>query len=113
MSLLALTAARERIDLCASYFVPDALRHDTLVTARMVTSEDQPTMLHMKALMVDDGFVSVGSTNFDDRSFLLNNATNLNVISPVLAKTMRDVFEADWAQGMRIELQAWRRRPWS
>jgi len=147
MYLLALTAARERIDLCASYFVPDALTHTTLVAAAkrgvrvrilvpgrhideamvrqasracwgellaagMAISEYQTTMLHMKALMVDDGFVSVGSTNFDHRSFLLNDEANLNVISPVLARTMRDLFEADWAKGMEMELQAWRRRPW-
>jgi cardiolipin synthase len=83
-----------------------------LLAAGMAISEYQPTMLHMKALMVDDGFVSVGSTNFDDRSFLLNDEANLNVISPDLAKTLRDLFEADWAQGMRMEPQAWHRRPW-
>ena len=83
-----------------------------LLAAGMAISEYQTTMIHMKALMVDDSFVSVGSTNFDHRSFLLNDEANLNVISPVLARTMRDLFEADWAKGMEMELQAWRRRPW-
>lgn len=147
MYLLALTAARERIDLCASYFVPDALTLDTLVVAArrgvrvrillpgrhidaalvrkasraswgdllaagMEISEYQPTMFHMKSLVVDDSFVSVGSTNFDDRSFLLNDEANLNVISPALARTMRDLFESDWAHGKRMDLRTWRRRPW-
>ncbi len=147
MYLLALTAARERIDLCASYFVPDALTQDALLDAArrgvrvrilvpgrhidqamvrqasracwgellaadIEISEYQPTMLHMKALMVDDSFVSVGSTNFDDRSFLLNDEANLNVISPDLAQTMRDLFDADWAKGKPMALQAWRQRPW-
>jgi cardiolipin synthase len=145
MYLLALTAARERIDLCASYFVPDALTQTTLVAAAkrgvrvrilvpgrhidepmvrqasragwdellaagIAISEYQPTMLHMKALMVDGGFVSVGSTNFDHRSFLLNDEANLNVIAPDLAQTMCDLFEVDWAKGMRVELQTWRQR---
>jgi len=83
-----------------------------LLAAGIAISEYQPTMLHMKALMVDDGFVSVGSTNFDHRSFLLNDEANLNVISPDLAWTMRDLFEADWAKGTRIEPQAWHQRPW-
>ena len=147
MYLLALTAARERIDLCASYFLPDALTIDTLVDAAqrgvrvrilvpgrhidaplvrqasraswgdllaagMEMAEYQPTMFHLKALVVDDGFVSVGSTNFDDRSFLLNDEANLNVISPTLAQTMREVFEVDWAKGRRMELNTWRQRPW-
>ena len=147
MYLLALTAARERIDLCASYFVPDALTHTTLVAAArrgvrvrilvpgrhidepmvrqasragwdgllaagIAISEYQPTMLHMKALMVDHGFVSVGSTNFDNRSFLLNDEANLNLIAPDLAHTMRELFEADWAKGVNMELQVWRQRPW-
>ena len=147
MYLLALTAARERIDLCASYFVPDALtlatlvaaakrgvqvrilvpgkhidtqlvRHAsraswrTLLEAGMEISEYQPTMLHMKSLVVDSAFVSVGSTNFDNRSFLLNDEANLNVISSDLATTMRTVFENDWAQGKRIHYLAWSKRPW-
>jgi cardiolipin synthase len=146
MYLLALTAACQRIDLCASYFVPDALTLDTLVSAAhrgvrvrilvpgrhidqamvrqasratwgellaagIKIAEYQPSMFHMKSIVVDDAFVSVGSTNFDDRSFLLNDEANLNVISPELAQTMRGLFEADWAQGMRMELGAWRQRP--
>jgi cardiolipin synthase len=147
MYLLALTAARERIDLCASYFVPDALTLSTLLAAAqrgvrvrilvpgrhidkavvrqasraswgdllaagMEIAEYQPTMLHMKSIVVDERFVSVGSTNFDDRSFLLNDEANLNVISPTLAQTMRDLFESDWAKGKRMDVATWRQRPW-
>jgi cardiolipin synthase len=83
---------------------------DELLAAGIAISEYQPTMLHMKALMVDGGFVSVGSTNFDHRSFLLNDEANLNVIAPDLAQTMCDLFEVDWAKGMRVELQTWRQR---
>lgn len=53
-----------------------------------------------------------GSTHFDNRSFLLNEEANLRVISPDLARTMREVLEADWAKGIQRQLQAWRQRPW-
>ena len=147
MYLLALTAARERVELCASYFVPDALTLKTLIEAArrgvrvrilvpgrhidakivrqasraswgdllaagIEISEYQPTMFHMKSLVVDNSFVSVGSTNFDNRSFLLNDEANLNVISPALVQTLSTLFEADWTEGKRMELSAWVRRPW-
>ena len=66
----------------------------------------------MKSLVVDNSFVSVGSTNFDNRSFLLNDEANLNVISPALVQTLSTLFEADWTDGTRMELSAWVRRPW-
>ena len=44
--------------------------------------EYQPTMYHTKVMVVDDIWCSVGSTNFDDRSFRLNQEANLNVLRP-------------------------------
>ena len=41
--------------------------------------EYQPTMYHCKVMIVDELLVSVGSTNFDNRSFRLNDEANLNV----------------------------------
>ncbi|MEO8164097.1 MAG: phospholipase D-like domain-containing protein, partial [Betaproteobacteria bacterium] len=40
--------------------------------------EYQPTMYHCKVLVIDDLWTSVGSTNFDSRSFRLNAEANLN-----------------------------------
>lgn len=57
--------------------------------------EYQPTMFHCKVLIVDDIWVSVGSTNFDDRSFRLNDEANLNVYDSVFAKDEAKVFEDD------------------
>ena len=48
--------------------------------------EYQPTMYHCKVLVVDDLWVSVGSTNFDDRSFRLNDEANLNISAPSPSK---------------------------
>ena len=44
--------------------------------------EYQPTMYHCKVMIVDEFMTSVGSTNFDNRSFRLNDEANLNVDRP-------------------------------
>ena len=57
--------------------------------------EYQPTMYHCKVLIVDEVWVSVGSTNFDDRSFRLNDEANLNIYDAVFAAEQVKVFEED------------------
>ncbi|MEO7497782.1 MAG: phospholipase D-like domain-containing protein, partial [Massilia sp.] len=74
--------------------------------------EYQPTMFHVKALVVDSLMVSVGSTNFDNRSFSINDAANLNVIDATFAKAQREVFDDDWARAKPITLLAWEQRGW-
>ena len=74
--------------------------------------EYRPTMMHIKMLIVDGELVSVGSTNFDIRSFRLNDEASLNVYDRDFATAMTTVFEADLRQSRRYTLQDWRRRPW-
>jgi cardiolipin synthase A/B len=146
MYLMAITAARKRIDLSASYFVPDELAVKALVAAakrgvnvRIITpgqyidsdlvraaskerwgdllragvkiSEYQPTMYHVKALVIDRQLVSVGSTNFDNRSFTINDEANLNVLDPAFAARQADVFDEDWQHARPITLAHWENRP--
>jgi cardiolipin synthase len=74
--------------------------------------EFQPAMFHCKALIVDAQLVSVGSTNFDNRSFRLNDEANLNVYDAAFAAHVERVFEADLARSREITFEAWARRPW-
>jgi cardiolipin synthase len=74
--------------------------------------EYMPTMYHCKVLVVDDLFVSVGSTNFDERSFKLNGEANLNVLDPAFARRQVEVFFQDRARARRVTLDEWRNRPW-
>jgi cardiolipin synthase len=74
--------------------------------------EYQPTMFHCKVLIADGLLVSVGSTNFDNRSFSLNDEANLNVLDASFAQQQRAVFEADLKRSKRITLEAWNARPW-
>jgi len=50
--------------------------------------EYQPTVTHNKLLIVDGIMRSVGSTNFDVRSFRLNDEASLNVYDAVFAARM-------------------------
>lgn len=74
--------------------------------------EFQPAMYHCKVMIVDERFVSVGSTNFDNRSFAVNDEANLNVLDAAFARRQVEIFEADLAQSRRISYDEWRSRPW-
>jgi cardiolipin synthase len=69
-----------------------------------------PTMLHCKMLIFDRYMVSVGSTNFDMRSFELNDEASLNVYDAPFAAQMTRVFERDLESSARRTLQSWQKR---
>jgi len=71
----------------------------------------QPTMLHTKLLVIDDEFVSVGSTNFDIRSIRLNDEASLNIYSSDFVTQMTTVFEADLPAAESYSLAQWKSRP--
>ncbi len=66
-----------------------------LLDAGVEIYEYQPTMYHCKVLIVDEVWVSVGSTNFDDRSFRLNDEANLNIYDAKFAAEQVKEFESD------------------
>jgi len=73
--------------------------------------EYQPTMYHTKTMIIDSVFTSVGSTNFDTRSFRLNDEANLNILDPTFAKRMVEVFEEDLTKARQITFEEWKHRP--
>jgi cardiolipin synthase len=83
----------------------------TILAAGAELYEFQPTMFHCKVLVVDGLWTSVGSTNFDERSFRLNDEANLNVYDRDFARRQRTDFEADLARSRRVTFEAWRDRP--
>ena len=84
-----------------------------LLRAGIEISEYQPTMFHCKVLVVDGLWISVGSTNFDSRSFAINDEANLNIDDAAFARRQIEIFEADLARSKRVTLGAWEQRPWS
>ena len=73
--------------------------------------EYQPSMYHCKVMIVDKLLVSVGSTNFDNRSFRLNDEANLNVFDPAFAERQTAVFEDDLRRARQISYATWADRP--
>ncbi|WP_204246705.1 phospholipase D-like domain-containing protein [Acidovorax carolinensis] len=73
--------------------------------------EFQPTMYHCKVMIVDQLLVSVGSTNFDNRSFRLNDEANLNVYDAAFAQRQTEVFEDDLKRSRRVTYEEWLNRP--
>jgi cardiolipin synthase len=84
-----------------------------LLEAGVEIYEYEPTMFHVKVLVVDGLWTSVGSTNFDSRSFSMNDEANLNVLDADFAAEQERIFEEDKLHSRRITLEAWQHRPTS
>lgn len=87
-------------------------RWGELLRAGAEIYEYQPTMFHCKVLVVDDLWTSVGSTNFDNRSFAVNDEANLNVYDAAFARRQSEIFEDDLKRSRRISFEEWSQRPW-
>jgi cardiolipin synthase len=84
---------------------------EPLLLAGVEIWEYQPTMFHVKVMVVDGVWTSVGSTNFDPRSFSLNDEANLNVMDETFAAEQERIFEEDKRKARQITLEMWRKRP--
>ena len=73
--------------------------------------EYQPGMIHVKSLVVDGLWCVVGSTNFDHRSFSINDECNLASCNPDLAARLREDFARDLAESTAVTYREWRKRP--
>ena len=84
--------------------------YDDLLAAGVEIFEYQPTMLHAKTMTVDGVWSAVGSANFDNRSFQLNDEATLCVTSRSFAGELIAQFERDLEASDRIEPERWLRR---
>ncbi len=100
----------EHIDAETVRFASRKLWGD-LLRAGIEIHEFTPTMMHNKVLIIDTHLVSVGSTNFDIRSFELNDEASLNVYDDAFARSMEQLFEADLARSQEYTLEMWENRP--
>jgi cardiolipin synthase len=82
-----------------------------LLQAGAEIHEYQPGMIHTKCLVVDELWSVVGSTNFDNRSFGLNDEVNLAACDAELARRLIEDFAGDLSQSRPISHREWRRRP--
>jgi cardiolipin synthase len=71
----------------------------------------QAALFHCKVLVIDEYFASVGSTNFDERSFRLNDEANLNIVEAAFAKRQLEDFQRDLKNSKEVSLAEWKSRP--
>ena len=82
-----------------------------LLKAGAEVHEYQPAMIHAKILCIDRTWAVVGSTNFDNRSFGINDEVNLAARNQDLVLRLEQDFLADLAQSHQVSLRAWNHRP--
>jgi cardiolipin synthase len=86
-------------------------RYGELLEAGVEIYEYEPGMIHAKIMIVDGEWCVVGSTNFDSRSFDLNDEVNMVVANQDLAARLVVDFDRDRAQSSRVTFAEWRERP--
>jgi len=84
--------------------------YDQLLRGGVRIHEYSPTMIHAKTLTIDGTWSSVGSVNFDNRSFQLQDEVTVCVCSPSFAGLLDEQFARDLERSEEIDLARWRRR---
>jgi cardiolipin synthase A/B len=86
------------------------LHYELLLRRGIRIFEYQPTMMHAKTMVVDGIWTTIGSSNFDDRSFRLNDEVNVNVYDEAIARQVETMFFEDVARSTEITPHKWLRR---
>ena len=81
-----------------------------LLAAGVEIQEFNRTMLHHKTMVVDRRWVTVGTTNFDNRSFAHNEESNVCFFDRGLAQQLHAFFEEDLGGCRRMTPEQWARR---
>jgi cardiolipin synthase len=91
-------------------FYAGRAHYDELLESGVRLYELENAFLHSKSIVVDGVWSSIGSTNFDWRSFVHNNEINVCVIGEDFAAQMSRMFEADLADSKEITEATWKKR---
>jgi cardiolipin synthase len=86
--------------------------YDRLLKRGIRIFEYQPTMMHAKTMVVDGMWTTVGSSNFDERSFRLNDEVNVNIYDEGIARQMEAMFFDDLEHSEEVVRWRWRERSW-
>jgi cardiolipin synthase len=87
------------------------LAYGKLLKAGASIHEYQPSMIHAKVLLIDGRWAVVGSTNFDNRSFGLNDEVNLAACETDICERLEQDFQRDLQRSENISYERWRHRP--
>lgn len=86
--------------------------YGALLEAGAKIYEYEAAMMHVKTMVVDGGWSVFGSTNFDPRSFGINDEVNMAVYDPGLAQELEQCFEQDVKRSRAVDYERWRKRPY-
>ena len=86
--------------------------YQRLLEAGVAIHEHPADMLHAKTVVIDGVWSTIGSCNFDWRSFVHNDEINAVAISPELGQQMEALFDADRRRAKRVDAADWARRGW-
>jgi cardiolipin synthase len=84
--------------------------YDELLKSGVKLYELESAFLHSKTIVVDGVWSSIGSTNFDWRSFVHNNEISVCVIDREFAVSMEHMYATDLADSHEITPAAWKKR---
>ncbi len=85
--------------------------YGTLLKGGVKLYDYKRTLLHQKVFAIDGAWSSIGSTNFDDRSFEINDEVSLVTYDERIAAELEQIFESDLQYAVERTLEEWRRRP--
>ena len=86
-------------------------RWGRLLEAGVKFHQFTPSLYHCKIMIVDDLFTTMGSVNFDNRSFAINDEVNINVIDAAVTKSFLKSFEDDLAHSKPLTREDFESRP--
>ena len=84
--------------------------YEELLSAGIRIHEYRPAMIHAKALIVDEAWAVIGTTNIDNRSFEHNDEVNVALRDRAVAARLRSDFETDLAASDEVTLESWNAR---
>ena len=87
--------------------------YDDLLEAGVHIYERRDAMVHAKTAVIDGVWSTVGSSNFDYRSFLHNHEANAVIISREFGRQMEDLFQVDIDHSVAILREEWENRSWA
>ncbi len=98
-----------RNDTATVYYV-SRKHYGRLLKGGIKVHEYQPSMMHAKAILIDDKWVSLGSANLDPRSFFHNDELNMGTDAPHLIQNVERMFEKGFEQSRLVHINDWYQR---
>ena len=85
--------------------------YGTLLKGGVKLYDYERTLLHQKVIVIDGCWAAIGSTNFDDRSFEVNDEVSMVVYDVGIARELEATFDRDLAHAKEMQLDLWKKRP--